>query len=466
MSSHSTAAQLGPRPYRRIFTMLLTLALAAGGLSAVAPPAGAATVGAFLSITEDKGIGGSSGGKDSFQLENTSTTAKITSIRMNVESALLPDIVFDPDGTAGDEAGIDFQINTDPGVGFVARTFSQPWNGVDGDDGWLDLLVTFNDFDPGETLGYRVDTDPNSIKGTPKPGPNGTGHISGFELSGSVVTVTFSNGATRVNELFPADGNQGGSRVTVDAARAAAPTIEMLGVGNDPAIVDDTAQTIRVSGPAGADVRLIRAESALFIDPPGYDIDPFETNKVVNIDHESATIGGQGHVDIPVTLTQQEAEGINLFMATVMSADGEAGRVSNQLTVQYDDRPVLLPTGFGDPEGNTGSKVFNVPISLSTPAAAPVTVEYEAWPCTAFGNCGPGFAEAGTDYQPVASGVLTFQPGQTSKSVPVTVFGDTTPEPRLLWGEWFFVRFSNASSNARLDDSFFGLGVGIIGEDD
>jgi hypothetical protein len=50
--------------------------------------------------------------------------------------------------------------------------------------------------------------------------------------------------------------------------------------------------------------------------------------------------------------------------------------------------------------------------------------------------------------------------------MPVTVYGDTEVEPPLFLGEWFFVRFPNPSPNATLDMSLFGMGVGIIGDDD
>jgi hypothetical protein len=71
------------------------------------------------------------------------------------------------------------------------------------------------------------------------------------------------------------------------------------------------------------------------------------------------------------------------------------------------------------------------------------------------------------DFVAVAPGKLTFLPGETVKTVPVTVFGDTVKEPPLYLGEWFVVQFSSPSANARLDTyTFYGLGVGIIGDDD
>jgi len=36
----------------------------------------------------------------------------------------------------------------------------------------------------------------------------------------------------------------------------------------------------------------------------------------------------------------------------------------------------------------------------------------------------------------------------------------------LLWGEWILVGFSNPSSNASVDPSFYGIGIGVIRDDD
>ena len=63
------------------------------------------------------------------------------------------------------------------------------------------------------------------------------------------------------------------------------------------------------------------------------------------------------------------------------------------------------------------------------------------------------------------SGTVTFAPGETSKTVPITVKGDTIKEPPLLYGEWILVSFSNPTG-ATIEPKFFGLGVGIITDDD
>ncbi len=151
--------------------------------------------------------------------------------------------------------------------------------------------------------------------------------------------------------------------------------------------------------------------------------------------------------------------------ATGWSNYANVGRYSFAVTPNCVEpsRPVLVPGAFGTSEGNAGRKQFAIPITLSAPATDVVTVRYRAWPVS-----GIGYATAGVDYLPVRPGTLTFRPGETVKTVNVTVLGDTVKETPLYLGEWFFVRFDSPSANARLDDSsyFSGLGIGIIGDDD
>ncbi|MGI9602663.1 MAG: malectin domain-containing carbohydrate-binding protein [Acidimicrobiales bacterium] len=698
---------------------------------------GGGDVGANVAITPTGGLNVSSHIAGSFSVENVSQSAQITSVSLDTTSALLPDVVFDQLGGAGDLPAGDVQIDVDPGVGYLGHTYASPNNGLDGVDGWHVATLNFDDFDPGEVLTFSADLDPTSIKGSARPGPGGSGKISGLELTGAVATVAFSDGTVLGNELYPPAGSSGGGTATIDVDRAAAPAIQLLGAPGDPASVTAAAQTIRVVGPVGADVRLVRAESVLNIDPPGYDIDGFETNSAISVQHYTATVGGQGFVDVAVTLTDAGPEGLNLFAATLLSTDGEPGNVSNQLTVELDPfgggnvppvitpigsqsmlegqtldvtvtasdangdavalaagnvppfatfvdngdnsgtftfspavgergsypnitvtaddgnggtdneaftlgvsdgvsastvlyrvnaagpavtataggpdwavdtkfnpsplhntgsktttfapgvvadatvpastpievfeterkdplvlpemewefpaaagetvevrlyfannsagtstvgarkfdvmidgnlvlddydivadvghqvatmksfqvvsdgivdvdfgnvknrpivnavevlgsdaRPILSPGGYGGAEGDAGSTVFEIPITLSEPSTETITVDYINWPCETFNGCGDGLATDGVDYDGPVPDTLVFLPGETVQTVPVTVYGDTDVEPKFLWGEWFLIRFLNPSSNAVLDTSFFGLGAGVIGNDD
>jgi subtilisin family serine protease len=115
-------------------------------------------------------------------------------------------------------------------------------------------------------------------------------------------------------------------------------------------------------------------------------------------------------------------------------------------------QPITLSiSGSSVQEGNSGTRplVFNV--NLSSVATVPITVNYAT---------GGGTATAGVDYQ-ATSGVLTFNPGETFKSVPVNVIGDTLVEPN----ETFVMTLSNVVSSVPW---MFGnsSAVGVITNDD
>ena len=99
-------------------------------------------------------------------------------------------------------------------------------------------------------------------------------------------------------------------------------------------------------------------------------------------------------------------------------------------------------------EGNSGTTNATFTVSLSAAATANVTVRY----ATANGT-----ATADSDYA-ARSGTVTFTPGQRSRTVAITVNGDTTVEPN----ETFFVNLSSASGATIAD----GQGVGTITNDD
>jgi len=99
-------------------------------------------------------------------------------------------------------------------------------------------------------------------------------------------------------------------------------------------------------------------------------------------------------------------------------------------------------------EGNTGTAAATFTVTLSAASTDPITVAYAT---------GDGTATAGSDYQ-AASGTLTFAPGETSKTVAVTVNGDRIAEPN----EVFFVNLSSPT-NASVAD---GQGAGTIADDE
>jgi hypothetical protein len=119
---------------------------------------------------------------------------------------------------------------------------------------------------------------------------------------------------------------------------------------------------------------------------------------------------------------------------------GDTGGIlqDDWISVHQDKIDKLTPIGFpwtGD--GNVpATATFTV--SLSAPSGKTVQVSY----ATADGS-----ALAGQDYKS-ASGTLTFAPGETSKTVSVTILADELSES----SENFYLRLSNAT-NTTLNDS-------------
>lgn len=110
--------------------------------------------------------------------------------------------------------------------------------------------------------------------------------------------------------------------------------------------------------------------------------------------------------------------------------------------------PTLTITDVSVTEGNGGTVSALFTVSLSAASASSVTVNY---------TTANGSALAGSDYVGV-SGTITFAPGQTSATIPVTVNGDTDFEGN----EQFSVVLSSPSGATIAD----GTGVGTIVNDD
>ena len=93
--------------------------------------------------------------------------------------------------------------------------------------------------------------------------------------------------------------------------------------------------------------------------------------------------------------------------------------------------PTLRISGRSVPEGNLGTSIANLMVRLTPAQPYVVTVNYAT---------SDGSATAGSDYV-ATSGMLIFQPGETSQLIPVTVNGDLV----LDGPESFTVTLSNSS---------------------
>lgn len=127
------------------------------------------------------------------------------------------------------------------------------------------------------------------------------------------------------------------------------------------------------------------------------------------------------------------------------------------LVLTDDDVPVVQPGQATVAEGDAGTIVAQVPVTLDRPSWRPIEVRWRT--IMAPGSL-TGQASSGSDYV-VAQGTVTFQPGETAKIVPVTVNADLLAEG----DEYVLVGFTTTSTNA-VNGGVWGLGFVVITDDD
>ncbi len=308
----------------------------------------------LLEITPGTSIGGSTfGGDEKFQITNQSTgNLKITEISIDLSSGILPDMVFDPQGNGGDATAQCLEPNAASAVtvGLVTPTdacvdpYSQPRQG-----GFDVITMQFTDFNPTELFTFSTDIDPNSIQGV--AGAGAAGSVSGLEVAGATLTVSFDDGSSLVSNLYE-DGSFGGSQV-VGPTVLSAPTISAVGTSSDQEIVFDPNQTMEIVGTPNAFYSLLQIDSRLFIasgDPPFNVADTtFYANELINKAIYNGQFDGSGSAQVPVTLLKTigavgtPSGGKNHFIAVqsdVPYATGQSvSATSNVVILKYDDAP-------------------------------------------------------------------------------------------------------------------------------
>ena len=156
-----------------------------------------------------------------------------------------------------------------------------------------------------------------------------------------------------------------------------------------------------------------------------YDLEP-ELPAGLNFDGTTLAISGvPTEVQVPTAYT-----------LTATDEDGDSDALTFNLTVE---EVVNISVSDADPvaEGASGeTSLAEFKVSLSESSSLEVTVNYATQDFT---------AEAATDYV-ASNGVLTFSPGETDKTVSVTVNGDDEAEANEI-----FTLFLSNPSNARID---------------
>jgi uncharacterized repeat protein (TIGR03806 family) len=144
--------------------------------------------------------------------------------------------------------------------------------------------------------------------------------------------------------------------------------------------------------------------------------------------------------------------GVPLFLTILVAACSGGGGGGGGAGAANQNPPGPVTVSVNDvslAEGDAGQTDFSFEVSLSAADANTVTVDF------ATSN---GTATAGEDYT-ATNGTLTFTPGQTTRSMTVSVQGDADVEP----DETFMVGLSNVTGNAVIADA---TGEATIIDDD
>ena len=149
-----------------------------------------------------------------------------------------------------------------------------------------------------------------------------------------------------------------------------------------------------------------------------------------------AGTGGEKKTFSVATIEDDDTEDDETFTVT-LGVSGTSHEVSASSTatgtIRDDDTPYLRLDSPSVKEGDAGTTTMTFTATLDRASPATINARYQVL------SEGGNTATAGTDYTPT-SGTLTFAPGETSKTVDVSVIGDTEHEGdetlTMKWTTW------------------------------
>ena len=270
-------------------------------------------------------------------LTNTSTSnQQIQRVVIDLSTGFFPNMVFDPDGFGGDTTAKDFTPeNGHLAAGLAYWAFEGHHGG-----GYDRLILAFDDFNPGESITFSVDIDPNSIKGVPAPGPHEVGAVSGLESVGATVDIDFNDGSKTTRRIVPVAGSGIAGIATVSNQPVpATPLIELVGFGHGHR--DHQHRQPQRCGPpeplAEPFASGLSKQVSLSMASPGggWGIEPFETNSAVAVRETTAVIGAGGTVDVNILLTETTPQSGNHHVFAVVENGAASSDPSNVVLVRY-----------------------------------------------------------------------------------------------------------------------------------
>ncbi|HPR26300.1 Calx-beta domain-containing protein, partial [Lentimicrobium sp.] len=242
--------------------------------------------------------------------------------------------------------------------------------------------------------------------------------------SGTGTILNDDNATITINDVSIAEGNAGTSNltftVTLSSVVGGTVTVDYASADNTATIADGDYISV-----AGTLVFTAGQTSRTIIVPINGDT-KVEANETFYMNLSNLSNGGYA-----VTLADDQGVG-------TITNDDAASITINDVTVS---------------EGNSGTTSFTFTVSMSAASDAAVTVDY----ATADGSA----TAADSDYS-TATGTLTFAAGETSKTITVSVNGDTKVEAN----ETFTVELTGLDNNGRNISVTDASGLGTITNDD
>ncbi|NCS37921.1 MAG: endo-1,3-1,4-beta-glycanase ExsH [Microcystis aeruginosa BS13-10] len=228
-----------------------------------------------------------------------------------------------------------------------------------------------------------------------------------------------------INDVTVTEGNSGTTNAVFTVSLSSAAST----------VVSVNYATANGTATAGTDYTAIPTTTLTF--------NPGETSKTITV-----PVNGDNQVELNETfflnLSNLQTNGSNVTLA-----DNQG-----QGTINNDDSASIAITDVTITEGNSGTTNAVFTVTLSNAVDTAVTVNY----ATANGTA----TTADNDYTAIATTPLTFNAGETSKTITVAINGDTKVESN----ETFFINLSNLNANGRNVTIADNQGQGTIANDD
>lgn len=260
-----------------------------------------------------------------------------------------------------------------------------------------------------------------------------SGFGEGASFIGSTTTNTDANGNSNFSAQFPVSIPQG-SVVTATATDSAGNTSEfsVCNVVNAPGSVQFISSLQLVVEQAGSiTVNVSRTLGSVDSGTVSYATSSGTATTGIDFTESSGTLTfapGETVKSFTIPIVDDQLnEGPETINLTLSNPSGFSLGETNTTLVRIVDNDPLPTISIDDAtigEGDTGFAELQFKLRLSAPSGRSLSVRF---------NTLAGSASGGSDFQPIFNLTVTFSPGETTKTVPVSIIGDTSVEANELF---------------------------------